>query len=90
MGFIEEYQLRPVCKSVFEEYYQSELKLHNRNNYLANILTKGKFSETKLKEGLLCYHLSLKKISDCHIIAAQTIGLALTGVSAQSDPRILR
>lgn len=55
MGFIEEYHLEPVCKPIIEKYYQSELKFQNRKDYLANILTRGKFSETKLKEGLLYY-----------------------------------
>lgn len=77
MGFIEEYGLDTVSRPAIEKYYQSDLKFQNRKDFLSSILTKTKYSEPKLKEGLLCYHLELKKIADYNIIAAQTFCLAL-------------
>ena len=60
-----------------EKYYQSDLRFQNRRDFLSSILTKSKYSESKLKEGLLCFHLELKKVSDYNIIASQLFCLGL-------------
>ncbi len=78
MALIEELNLPPIAKSSIDKYFNSELRHRNRRDYLASVLTPMAFTESALRRGLLCYHLSLKKISDFNVIAAQVFILALT------------
>ncbi|MEX2231636.1 MAG: BREX-1 system phosphatase PglZ type A [Cyclobacteriaceae bacterium] len=78
MAFIEEFSLPVAMRSIIEKYYQTDLRLKNRKDYLSSGLTPNSFSESWLKRGLLCYHLNLKRISDYNIITAQVFILALT------------
>lgn len=75
-SFLEEYGLAETYKPIIQQYYQ-ELRFKNRREFLGSILSNTVFSHSKLKRGLICFHLDLPSIMDPNLCIAKLMILAM-------------
>ncbi len=80
-SFIEEHGLVEIHKNIIERYYASDLRFKNRKEFLSSILSHSTFSYSRLKRGLICFHLGLSRVMDPNLCVAKLMVLSLDEVA---------